>query len=245
MIEALQVADGRHGTGREQRADLRTEVELIVLARPMQRADADAIAGEEQRALPQVHQGERELALQMLEQALAVLLVEMDDILGIGMRAEDVTLGLQQRSLLGVVEQLALVHDGDCAILVEDRLAAIGAPDDLQAALADAHTLGKEPAVLVRPPMHNGRSHAPQSPAVRLALATEVDNASKTTHSGGVQSYRTRLGTPDTHLEARPSPLTESCRSYRCKERSLARLTCVHTLSARFTGRALPAQSAQ
>jgi hypothetical protein len=60
----------------------------------MQRADADAVAGEEDGALVEVDERHGELSAQLLEDAFAVLLVEMDDDFGVGVRAEDVALGL-------------------------------------------------------------------------------------------------------------------------------------------------------
>jgi hypothetical protein len=88
----------------------------------VQRADANAVAGEENSALGEVDQRDGELALQVLEDAFAVFLVEVDDDLGVGVRAEDVALGLELRLALRIIEQLAVVDDGDGAILVEDRL---------------------------------------------------------------------------------------------------------------------------
>src|SRR4029078_9915385 len=99
---------------------LGAEEQPVALAAPVQRADAGAVAGEEDGALREVDERQCELAAQLLEDALAVLLVEVDDDLGIGMGAEDVALGLQLGLALGIVEQLAVVDDGDVAILVED-----------------------------------------------------------------------------------------------------------------------------
>ena len=85
----------------------------------------------------EVDERQRELAAQLLEDALAVLLVEVHDDLGVGVGAEDVALGLQLRLALGIVEQLAVVDDGDGAILVEDRLLAVAETDDGEAAIGE------------------------------------------------------------------------------------------------------------
>ena len=113
---------GGDGARCEDRLDLGAEEHPVALPAPVQRADADAVAGEEDGALGEVDERDGELALQVLEDAFAVLLVQVDDDLGIGVRAEDVALGLELGLALRIVEQLAVVDDGDGAILVEDRL---------------------------------------------------------------------------------------------------------------------------
>ena len=89
VIEAADVGRRRHGAGGEQRLDLGAEIDEVALPRPVERADADAIAREEHDPLGEIEQREGELALQMREQILAVLLVEMHDQLAIAAGAED------------------------------------------------------------------------------------------------------------------------------------------------------------
>ena len=148
----------------------------------MQRADADAIAGEEDGALGEVDQRDGELSAQLLEDAFAVFLVEVDDDLGVGVRAEDVALGLQLRLALGIVEQLAVVDDGDGLILVEDRLLAVAEPDDRQAAVGEAEAGADEIAVVVRTAVPERLRHALQSGRVRLTLSREVNDSSDAAH---------------------------------------------------------------
>ncbi len=87
MIEPARIDRWLHGARREQRLDLRSEVEAIALPRPMERADADAIAREQHEASREVDEHESELALEMLEQGLAMLFVEVDDHLRVGVAA--------------------------------------------------------------------------------------------------------------------------------------------------------------
>ena len=51
VVEPARIGDGGNAAGGEQRLDLGAEVEPVALLRPVQRADADAVAGEEDRAL--------------------------------------------------------------------------------------------------------------------------------------------------------------------------------------------------
>jgi len=61
----------------------------------MQGAYADAVAREQHLALLDINQHEGKLALQMMKQILAVLLIEMDDDLGVGARAEHMAFSLE------------------------------------------------------------------------------------------------------------------------------------------------------
>ena len=148
----------------------------------MQRADADAVAGEEDGALVEVDQRDGELAAQLLEDAFAVLLVEVDDDLGVGVGAEHVALGLQLRLALGIVEQLAVEDDGDALILVEDRLLAVAEADDGKAAVGEAEAGAQQESVVVRAAMPERLRHRVQRGGIRLALAGEVDDSSDAAH---------------------------------------------------------------
>ncbi len=182
LVEAARVGRGGHGAGGEQRLDLGAEEQPVALPAPVQRADADAVAGEEDGALGEVDERDGELAAQLLEDALAVLLVEVDDDLGIGVGAEDVALGLQLCLALGIVEQLAVVDDGDGAILVEDRLLAVAETDDGEAAVGEPEAGAQEEAVVVRAAVPERLRHALQGRRVRLPLASEVDDSSNAAH---------------------------------------------------------------
>src|SRR5262249_8664736 len=130
MIEAADVGRRRHGAGSEQRPDLPAEKNEVAPARPVERADAHAIARPDHGALGAIEQREGKLALQMREQIRAVLLVEMHDQLAIAAGAELMTSRLKLGLALRIVEQLAVAQHGDGAVLVEDRLLAVAQPDD-------------------------------------------------------------------------------------------------------------------
>src|SRR5256885_957854 len=79
-----------------------------------------------------VPEGEGELAADVLEHALAVLLPQVRQQFGVGVGAEVVALGLQGRLHLGVVEQFAVEDDPDRLVFVGDRLPAVAEADDAQ-----------------------------------------------------------------------------------------------------------------
>ena len=68
-----------------------------------ERADAGAVAGQDDLVRPAVPDAERELPLDVVEHLLAVLLPQVRDEFGVGVGAEDVALRFQLRPLLGVV----------------------------------------------------------------------------------------------------------------------------------------------
>ena len=63
VVEPARVGCGGYAARGQQRLDLGAEVDQVALLRPVQRADADAVAGEEDRAFREVDQRQRELAL--------------------------------------------------------------------------------------------------------------------------------------------------------------------------------------
>ena len=69
--------------------------------------------------------------------------------------------GLQLGPHLGVVEQLAVEDDGDGAVLVADRLPAVGQADDAQPAVGQRQAGLFEEAVLVGAAVDDGVGHAP------------------------------------------------------------------------------------
>ena len=113
VVEPARIGDGGNAAGGQQRLDLGAEVNPVALLRPVQRADADAVAGEEDRAPGKVDQRQRELPFELGEHCLTVLLVEVHDQLGVGVGAKDVAPGLQRGLALGVVEELAVEDDGN------------------------------------------------------------------------------------------------------------------------------------
>ena len=63
---------------------------------------------------------------------------QVRDQLGVAVRAEAVAAAFQAGRVFGVVEQLAVEDDGDGAVLVGDRLPAVGQADDAEPAGGEA-----------------------------------------------------------------------------------------------------------
>ncbi len=154
----------------------------------MQRADADAVAREQHEASREVDEHEGELALEMLEQILAMLLVEVHDQLRVGVAAEHVALGSELCLQLGIIEQLAIGDHADAAGLVEDRLLAVGDADNGEPPVAHADAGSHEIANAVRAAMLERRRHAADQSPVGLTGTFEIEHARYAAHFSSIGS---------------------------------------------------------
>src|SRR5690606_1103943 len=104
-----------------------------------ERQDSRTVTHQQQALAISVPERERELAVQLLDEAIAELLVQMDDDLGIGARIEAVPLGFERAAQLDVIEDFAVVDDPDRLVLVVDRLRAAFEIDDAEPGVAEAN----------------------------------------------------------------------------------------------------------
>ena len=144
----------------------------------VERLDPEAVAREHEPAAVGVPHRDREHPAQPLGEARAVLLVEVDEHLGVGVRGAEAVAGrLELRAQLGVVVDLAVLDDDDAAVLVGDRLVAALEVDDRQPprgqpGLAEHHlAAGVGPAVVQR------GAHGGEHVAVRRSAAGAHDAA--------------------------------------------------------------------
>src|SRR5690606_4961552 len=97
-----------------------------------ERLDAGAVPREEQPFTGRVPDGKGEHAAQVPDDVIPILLVAVDDGLGVAARGEAVALRFQVRAKLMVVVDLAIEDDVDRPVLVGDRLLAPGNVDDAE-----------------------------------------------------------------------------------------------------------------
>ena len=88
-----------------------------------------------------IPQGQGELAVQMLEHAFLMVFPEMRNQLGIAMRGEAVSASFEHLLGFGIIEEFAVEDDLDRAILIADRLLAVGQADDAEPAIGQAHAV--------------------------------------------------------------------------------------------------------
>jgi hypothetical protein len=131
----------------------------------------------------EIDEHEGELALEAGEQRLAMLLVEMDDELGIGVRAEDMAARLKLGAPLGKIEQLAIADHGDAAVLVVERLPPVLDADDREPPMCERQARREQEARIVRPAMGERRRHALDLRPVRLTPSLKINHACQAAHT--------------------------------------------------------------
>ena len=112
---------------------------------------ADTVAGEEEALVRVVPERDREHPADALEEALAVLLVEVRDDLDVPDAAERVPLRLELGTQLAVVVELAVDDRYHVAALVRDRLVASLEVDDREPPHRQPGTLADPAALAVGP----------------------------------------------------------------------------------------------
>ncbi len=144
----------------------------------MKGLDAQAVAGQDEFPRFRIPEGDGEHAVQLGDEVLAVLLVEVDDDLGVGVGVETVAAG-QQSGLEGrEIEDLAVVDDPDRRVLVVDGLAPGGQIDDAQAAHPQRNRPVGVITVFIRAPVNDDVAHGPgQGPGVLGQARRSVDPA--------------------------------------------------------------------
>ena len=105
-----------------KRPQLGRERELAVYLPVVERLDPVAVSGEDEPALRPVPERDGKHAAQALRKIEPVLLVEVDEHLGVAMSREGVPGPLEVMPELAVVVELAVLDDLDAAVLVADRL---------------------------------------------------------------------------------------------------------------------------
>ena len=147
---------------RQQRLDLGAEHHSRRCGRQVHRQDPEAVAHQPERIDAPVPQCERELPVEELPGPLPVLLVEVDDHLGVALGGEAVALALQLPPQLDEVEDLPVEAEPHRAVLVGDRLEAVGDVDDAQPAVRETDAVVAVQAVAVGSAMAEHRDHGRQ-----------------------------------------------------------------------------------
>src|SRR5262249_38925257 len=124
-----ELQDGFHLGGEDQ-----PSLDLAVV----ERLDAQAIAGQKQLPVPFVPDRQPEHAAEVVDAALTIFFIQMDDGLGIARGVKDMAAALQLAAELLEVVDFAVEDYPDRSVLVVNRLAAGLGVDDAEAAHAEA-----------------------------------------------------------------------------------------------------------
>ena len=162
LVERAQVElrPGRLGAAAgEDRLDLGGEEEAPAVETPVQGLLAEAVARQQELAAPHVPDGKGEHAAQLVDHALAAVLVEMENDLGVAAGLEEMAAADELAPQLAVVVDLAVADDPGAGVLVGDRLMPARQVDDREAAHGEAGLAEEHGALIVRPAVDQGVVH--------------------------------------------------------------------------------------
>ncbi len=166
----------------QERLGLRGEGELPLGERVVKRFDAEGIARNDQPLGAAVPERQGKHALELLQERIALLLVEMDDDLGIAARGELVARLLETGPQLAEVVDLAVADDDEIAVLVADRLMAAGDVDDRQPPHAEEQLIVDEATLVVGSSMQNGAAHAREHGGIGPSRTAQTQHAVDSAH---------------------------------------------------------------
>ncbi len=102
-----------------------------------ERTDAGAIPRQHETLELRIPDRDRELAVQMVDESGAVLFVEVNDHLRVGVRAKRVAGRFERGAQLDVVEDFAIEDGPHGAVFVRDGLAALAQVDDAETRMSE------------------------------------------------------------------------------------------------------------
>ena len=166
----------------QEGAQVGGEDQLLAVRPVEERLLAGAVAGQQQAAAWLVPDREGEHPVEVLHQVGAVLLVEVGDDLGVGLRLQPVALGGELLAELGRVVDLAVADRPDRTVLVGERRRRGGDVDDGQAAEAECAVGARLVALAVGAAVGHGPRHGVhQLPTLGVGSLT-ADDAHQSAH---------------------------------------------------------------
>jgi hypothetical protein len=123
--QGVRVDPAGHDRAREQRVELRREGEALGTVRPVQRLLAEAVAPEVDLAGARVEDREGEHAPELVHAVDSLLLVQVQDDLGVAGRDEAVPARRQLLAQTVVAVELAVADEGDVPLFVQHGLVAL------------------------------------------------------------------------------------------------------------------------
>ena len=166
---------------RKNRLQLRRESDPVLGLGVVKRFDSQAIARQHEALLPDVPDGEGEHAPQVIDAAWAVVLVQMNDGLGVALGAEPMAVSHQLAMQFLVVVDLAVEDDPHGPVFVEHRLLSAFEIDDAEAPHAERDTVLDVNALLVGAAMHHHSTHRTDL-VLEDGLVVPADDSSDAAH---------------------------------------------------------------
>ncbi len=181
--QRCRVGRERRAGKRLERLDLGGEQQPAVVLGHEQRTDAEAVAGQEQRALPVVPQREGELAVEAVQTGGTPLQPRVEDDFGIAVRAEDAAAGFEFVTQLEIIEDLAVERQVAVAADIGHRLMALGQVDDAQASVPQEQRVVAPGAERVGPAVPQHADHAPRRRLGQVERAGQRQRSTDATHA--------------------------------------------------------------
>ena len=166
----------------QERLRLRGEQQRPRQARVVERLLPEAVAGEYEPLPAAVPQREGEHALEALEARGSLVLVGVEDHLGVRPRREEVSLPPQVVPQLAGVVDLPVRHQPDGSVLVHQRLLARHQIDDAEASRREPDAPVHPDAVLVRSAVRDGGGHGLEDVPGRGRSPIELEDSDDATH---------------------------------------------------------------
>ncbi len=167
---------------RQHRFDFRSEQKPLRRQFVVQRLDAQPVACDEERFRIAIPDGKSEHAAQVLYAICTVFFVEMDDGLGIAVRAIAVAARDELLAQREMVVDFAIKHDPQRAVFVRNRLMTARNIDNAEPPHSDAHRAVGIKAVVVGSAMADHAAHFAQRRGVRPGVPSEFKNPSNPAH---------------------------------------------------------------
>jgi hypothetical protein len=133
--DALLIPAGRYARGK-QGLDLRRKIQGVPVPGVEQRLDAEAVPRREDRPAGLIPEHQSELSAQMVKALRAVILVEMQCDLAVGLRAEAVPPRFEFALGRFIAVEFAIHDDPRPLVLARDRLITRGKVDDAEPRMA-------------------------------------------------------------------------------------------------------------
>ena len=154
----------------QNRFDFGGENETPASPRKKKRLDPGPVAREQQPAARDIPNSDGEHAIELMEKVVAILFVEMDQNLRVGMVGPKcVPLRSQLRLKLGIVIDFAVEDDAYGIVFIEDGLLSRLQIDDRQTAHSEGDVGALPMPRLIRTAMRNEVRHALQNSPVRVS----------------------------------------------------------------------------
>ncbi len=164
----------------EQGGQRRREANACGVLGEVQRLDAEPVAAEEDPAAVALDDREGEHPLQVVDEAVAPVVVGLEEHLGVAVGEEAVAVPGQLLPQFLVVVDAAVPGDGQAEVRIDHRLGArFGQVDDLQATVAESHSALRPHARRVRSPGRHRFGHGRDGSDIRgLTIETHFTGGS-------------------------------------------------------------------